>query len=113
MKIDDFCSILNNLNYRKNEHTACGNIHKDWVWYNTHGGQIDRVSISYVVDSSGIIRQQFSDVANIISLTIFEHNGRAPGSIYIGFSECIHILSSNCYGDKIYLRDMKLKELGI
>jgi hypothetical protein len=112
MKVNSFCNILNDLGYKKTEYNSSGNTYVTWTWYHP-SISIDRVSISYLVDSNGIIRQQFSKDTDIISLTVFINNGRAPGSIKLSFIECIDLLYNNCYGDKIYIRDYKLKELGI
>ena len=109
--INNFENELSKLGYRKLQYTDRDNtIFKSWRLLITPNNY-QEVLISYCIINN-TITQQFKNTPNIISLSIYKYNDKiAYNTNKVNIDDCIQTLINNNYGDKIYIRNLKLNTL--
>lgn len=113
----EFIKILKDFNFKMLKHSSCGL--EFYSWYNeicVTGFNVDlhenSCIVSYVIDKSGIIRQQFGSSPNIVTLLIRKSNDAGYYKEY-KFIECINKIIENKLVEISIIRDFNLNKLDI
>lgn len=111
MKYSEFISILKKLNYSKSFYKAGNLYYHNYSYGGTFIGEKLEIMISYVIDESNRVRQQFFN-EEVVRLHI-KPTGTSGDWKYLPYDECINSIIDSGYGDVVYIRDFKLGKLGI
>lgn len=106
MEYKDFISILASFGYLYTKHNSISHEHYQWRYLDTKND----IVVSYIIDENGIIRQQFSEVHDLVELHIFERGTSGRWSKY-SFDECIRFICENKFCDINSMRNYKLKSI--
>ena len=109
MNYDEFITKIKKLGYKCDTHLSCGIRFFCWR-YPIYDGELDEVLISYVIDESGKVRQQFSSAGDIVGLLI-KPNGYAGGKVEMTYEKCFNKLMVSKYGKIDAIRDIKLESI--
>lgn len=112
MTYEDFSNILCNFGYSKTINTIGGDnyINHTFMSYLTNNKLSQFVSISYIIDSLGIVRQQFGSEPNIVELIEHKYDGTFNKTKF-SFENCIRLLIERKYVKLQIVRDIYLEKL--